>query len=160
MAVFPTAPHADELVYAPVDGTVLEIRDVDEPLFALELLGRSCAIEPSSPMIVSPIAGTVTTFADTLHAIGITSPCGAELLVHMGIGTAALGGGPFSPRIALGDRVEKGEVLTGMDLGMIEAAGIRTTVITIVANSDEYGCVELLGAGSVRAGDKLMRLSV
>lgn len=150
--------HADETVLVPICGKRERIGHVADPVFALELLGTSAAIEPSDGTLISPVSGTVTLLPDTLHAIGITSDGGAELLVHVGIDTIMLHGAPFTPHVKVGDHVEAGDVLNDVDLDAIRDAGYAATVIVIVTNTEEYAVVEKLGAGLVSAGDELMHL--
>ena len=151
--------HADEIVRAPIDGMRIKVRHVVDPVFALQLLGKSVALVPSSSTLVSPIAGTVTLLPDTLHAYGITSEGGAEVLVHAGIDTIMLHGAPFTPHVKVGDHVEAGDVLADIDFDAIHAGGYPDTVIMIVTNTDEYEFIEKLGWGLVAAGDEMMRLT-
>lgn len=151
--------HADETVRVPIEGMKVRISHVADPVFALELLGRAAAIEPSSSTLFSPVSGTVTFLPDTLHAIGITSDGGAELLIHVGIDTITLRGAPFEPSVGLGDHVSVGDVLAKIDFDAIRAADLSPTVIVIVTNTDEYASVAKVGAGLVRVGDELIRLT-
>ncbi|RVU96945.1 PTS glucose transporter subunit IIA [Coriobacteriales bacterium OH1046] len=155
-----TQTHADEQVYSPIDGMRVPIGHVADPVFAFELLGSSVAIEPCSSTLAAPMAGSITFLSKTRHVIGITSDAGAELLIHAGIDTILLKGAPFSLHVAMGDRVEVGDALMEIDLAAIEEAGMASTIIVIVADSDDYSVVEKIGAGLVQTGDELMRLIV
>lgn len=150
--------HAGEDILAPIDGVAIEIGAVADPMFALELLGTSAAIEPTSSELRSPVSGVVTALPDSLHAVGITSDGGAEVLVHAGIDTIALRGKPFSPAVRIGDRVEAGDLLCTIDLEDIRKAGHATTVVVIVTNSGDYGSVEKADPGPIGAGDHLMHV--
>lgn len=148
--------HAEEVILAPIDGMHIEIGAVTDPVFALELLGASAAIEPTSTELRSPVPGIVTVLPDSLHAVGITSDGGAEVLVHVGIDTIALFGKPFSPAVKIGDRVKVGDLLCAIDLEAIREAGLATTVVVIVTNTGEYERVEKMDIGPMRAGERLM----
>lgn len=59
------------------------------------------AVFPSDGHIVSPVNGTVVTVFDTLHAIGLKSDDGIEVLIHVGLDTVKLEGKHFTPWAAL-----------------------------------------------------------
>lgn len=152
------APYRSaEIIAAPIDGTLMRIEDVADPVFSLELLGRSAAIEPSSSELRAPIAGTVTVLPDTLHALGISAPGGPEVLVHMGIDTVGLRGAPFMAHVRIGSHVEVGDLVATIDWDAIRAAGLHDTVITIVLDTASYARVETVADGAITAGDALLR---
>lgn len=158
MAIGRTQEHADEQVYSPIDGKRIPIGHVADPVYALELLGGSTAIEPHASTLSAPVAGTISFISETFHAIKIAADSGAELFIHVGIDTILLKGAPFSPYVEVGDHVEVGEVLMEIDFASIEAAGMPSTIIVIVTDRGAYSMVEKIGAGLVHTGDQLMRL--
>jgi len=66
-------------------------------------------------MVLSPVNGKVVNTVDTLHAYGLETEDGIELLVHIGLNTVELKGKGFKNFVKLGDAVKAGrlEIHTG-----------------------------------------------
>lgn len=90
-------------------------------------------------MAYSPVNGTLSTIFPTLHALGITSDDGTEILIHIGINTVQLGGKYFKADVKEGDRVSIGQPLVTFDIKAIEKAGFSIeTPVLITSDPDEY----------------------
>lgn len=122
---------------APVDGKLIQLSQVKDPVFSQGLMGQGFAIEPTNGDIVSPVTGTVTLVSETKHAFGIKTQDGADVLVHLGIDTVELKGEPFTVLINQGDQIEAGQPVVKMDLKMIADAGKQNTVILAITNSND-----------------------
>ncbi len=147
-----TPPTDSQLTLAsPLSGTIVPLADVPDPMFASKKLGDGFAVEPSADAIVAPVSGTVLMVAKTLHAFGITTPEGVQVLVHLGIDTVGLKGEPFNLTIAKGDTVTVGQAVGTMDRAAVTAAGMKT--VTMVVLTKAPAGIELsVGTGSVAAG--------
>lgn len=150
------APFPDVLG-AVAQGTFVPMEEIPDPTFSQGVLGACCGIEPETGKVYSPMDGTVSQLADTLHAIGIEAG-GVELLLHVGIDTVDMKGDGFKSHIKEGQAVKKGDLLLTMDLGKIKAAGHPATIMVIVTNSDDLASVEASASGKLMPGDPLMRL--
>ena len=153
-----TDGHRACVISSPVSGEVIPIAEVADPMFAAEVMGPSAAIEPISGVLRAPADGIITLVSRSVHAFTMTSDSGAELLIHAGIDTVSLKGGPFIPHMAVGDRVREGDALLDIDADAIREAGYHPTVIVIVTNADAWGSVETAAPGPIEAGTELMRL--
>ncbi len=91
-------------VYAPVEGTIVPLKNVKDQVFASGAMGKGIAVVPSSDIVKAPIAGTVSALYPTGHAIGITSNNGIEVLIHIGINTVKLNGKHFKKLVKQNDR--------------------------------------------------------
>ena len=143
---------------APMKGAVMGLHDVADEVFSKGLLGKGMAIEPVDGKVVSPIAGTVTTVFPTKHAIGLTDDHGMEVLIHVGLDTVSLNGEPFEALVAAGDRVEVGTELLQADLDAIKAAGLPTTTVVVITNTDEFKDVMPVEPGNVSFKDHVMEV--
>lgn len=143
---------------APMKGAVMGLHDVADEVFSKGLLGKGMAIEPVDGKVVSPIAGTVTTVFPTKHAIGLTDDHGMEVLIHVGLDTVSLNGEPFEVKVAAGDRVEVGTELLHADLDAIKAAGLPTTTVVVITNTDEFKDVTPVEPGNVSFKDHVMEV--
>ena len=71
-------------VFALAGGEIVPITQVNDPVFAGKMMGDGFAVIPSSGVITSPVKGEVVNVFPTLHAVGIQTAGGLEVLVHMG----------------------------------------------------------------------------
>lgn len=124
-----------ETVYAHATGEFIPLSDVPDPVFNQKMMGEGIAIKPTNGTIVAPISGEIIQLADTLHAFGIRSELGQEILVHIGLETVALKGEGFKALAAMGDKVEKGDGIIQADLAYIEEHAASTIVPMVVTNS-------------------------
>ena len=139
---------------SPLAGEVIPLTEVNDAVFSAEILGKGIAVRPTDGKLVAPIAGTVTSMLDTKHAIGITSPDGVEVLVHVGLDTVKLNGQHFTALVEQGDEVEAGQALLEVDLDAITAAGYDTTTPIVILNSNTFDIIADQ-ATTVSAGQKL-----
>lgn len=145
-------------VYAPVTGKAVPLKEVNDPTFAEEILGKGVAIIPEEGLAVSPINGTVVNIFDTLHAIGLKSDDGVEVLIHIGLDTVKLGGKHFKAIAKSGDRVEVGAPLVEFDIDKIKEEGYDIITPIIISNSFEYGTVLSIDGRDIVAGDELIKV--
>lgn len=145
-------------VAAPVGGKLISIREVNDPTFGEEVLGKGVAIIPSDNRICSPIDGTVTTVFPTGHAAAITGEDGTEVLIHVGLDTVKLKGQHFSIHAENGQQVSKGDLLIEADMEAIRAAGYDTITPMVICNSDDYTDFKMEPSGNVKQGDVVMTL--
>ena len=145
-------------VYAPVTGKAVPLKEVNDPTFAEEILGKGVAIIPEEGLAVSPINGTVVNIFDTLHAIGLKSDDGVEVLIHIGLDTVKLGGKHFKAIAKSGDRVEIGAPLVEFDIDKIKEEGYDVITPVIISNSFEYVTVLSIDGRDIVVGDELIKV--
>lgn len=144
-------------IMAPIDGTVIPLEQIPDETFATAILGPGCGIEPTGDTVYAPFDGTITQVASTLHAIGITSDDGIELLIHVGMDTVALRGSGFTSLIREGQAVKAGTPLLNVDLDAIRAAGLSTESAVIVTNADDLPKLHIIAGGIVSTGTPLFK---
>ena len=86
---------------APVDGKVIDLSEVDDPVFAQKMMGEGIAIIPEGNIVAAPADGTIVLIPETRHAFGMKLADGLELLVHIGLDTVNLGGEGFSALVVI-----------------------------------------------------------
>ena len=136
-ADLPAASDGNKL-YAPLNGRAVPITDVPDPTFAEGLLGDGIAIIPTDGRVCAPTDGTIETIFDTGHAVCMKSNTGVEILIHVGLETVGLNGGPFRIHCKNGDSVRRGQLLIEADLGAIQAAGLPIITPMVICNTDAY----------------------
>ena len=145
------------VVKAPMDGIVLPLEQLPDETFAAAILGPGCGIEPTGKTVYAPFDGTVNQVASTLHAVGLTSEDGIEILVHVGMDTVEMNGKGFKALVKEGDKVKAGTPLLKVDLDAIRAAGHPTATAIIVTNGDDLGELKMLAEGDILAGTPLFK---
>ena len=153
---FPRNAGADLSVTAPIHGTAISLSEVGDRTFASGVLGPGAAIDPVEGPVVSPVDGEVLVAFPTGHAYGLRSASGIELLIHVGMDTVELDGKYFTPRVAAGKRVHRGQVLVEVDWAAVTRAGYRTTTPVVVSNAASFaGIVDEHVGRIVERGDAL-----
>lgn len=143
-------------ICTPLSGNIIDITDVPDPVFAKKSVGDGFGIsEPSGGDVLSPVTGTVTMVAKTLHAVGFKTESGLQFLVHLGIDTVALEGKPFTITVAKGDQVEAGQKIGTMDIDAITSAGKSTTTVVAVTNTKKKLEELHVDQGHATAGEKV-----
>ena len=130
-------------VKSPAVGTLVPQEQIPDATFASGVLGAGLGITPSKGVIVAPVDGTISTVAESKHAIGISTDSGLELLIHVGVDTVAMNGDGFSPAVAEGDTVKAGDLLLNFDIDKIHKAGYADTVVFLLTNSDDFNDVKI-----------------
>ncbi|HHK6126181.1 TPA: sucrose-specific PTS transporter subunit IIBC [Streptococcus pyogenes] len=146
---------AEETLYSPLNGTVVDLSAVSDPVFSSGAMGQGLAIKPEDNTLYSPVDGKVEIVFETGHAYAITSSQGAEVLLHIGIDTVSMAGDGFESLVAVGQAVKKGDLLGHFDPSKIAEAGLDDTTMMIVTNSDDYQSVDILAQGHVLIGDQV-----
>ena len=68
---------------APMKGKCVSIKEVPDPTFAEEILGKGIAVIPQDGHVYAPADGKISTVFPTGHAVGITTADGAEISVTL-----------------------------------------------------------------------------
>lgn len=147
-----------EVVAAPLNGTVVDLKDVKDKVFSSGAMGQGAAIEPSEGKVYSPINGQIAMVFPTGHAIGLRSDNGAEVMIHIGMDTVELDGKGFKTLVEKDQAVKIGDPLIEFDIDAIKKAGYVVTTPVIVTNSKDYNDVKVLADGQVKATDAFIDL--
>lgn len=143
---------------AHMNGTVVNLEDVEDEAFSSEVLGKGIAVEPIEGKLYSPCDGKVDMVFDTNHAVNIVSKEGCEILLHIGIDTVNLGGKYFEAHVKDDCEVKKGDLLISFDLEGIKSEGYKVTTPMVICNTDDYTSVEAVSQGEISKGDKILEI--
>ena len=128
-------------VLQPVKGTVIAREQIPDDTFASGVLGDGVGIQPADDKVVAPFDGTISSVAESQHAVGIECN-GMEMLIHVGVDTVNMKGDGFTCLVKEGDAVKAGQPLIIFDRAKIKAAGYSDTVAVLLTNSDDLEGVE------------------
>lgn len=145
-------------IKSPLQGKVIALENMHDTAFASGVLGKGIAVLPSKGKVTSPVNGTVTTLFPTLHAIGITSDEGVEVLIHVGLDTVQLNGKGFRAFVQQGDTVKVGQLLLTFDREFIQEAGYLLETPIVITNTSNYLDVLPLAKQEVKALDALLSI--
>lgn len=146
-------------VTSPFNGQMTELTDVSDSTFSDEKLGTGVAVIPSDGNVYAPFDSRVTNLFETKQAICLTDKNGADVLIHVGIGTEKLNGKYFHPVVKNGDDVKKGDLLMTFDIESISTEYDITSPV-LVTNAGDLGAQVTIEApsGRIAAGDAMIRL--
>jgi phosphocarrier protein FPr/phosphocarrier protein len=144
---------------APLSGWLTVLDEVPDAVFASRMLGDGVAIDPTGDCLVSPCDGEVSALNASGHAVTIRIADGAEILMHIGIDTVALGGRGFTPSVRQGDRVKRGDVLIRFDLDAIVQAAPAVVTPVLLLETDRFTLARTRDNGPVTAGDDIFTLT-
>lgn len=148
------------VVLSPLSGRVVDLTEVPDPVFAGGLAGPGVAVEPTADLVVAPVGGRVMHIFPGGHALGIETPDGLEVLLHIGIDTVALKGEGFALQVAEGDLVAAGAPLGRIDRGRIAALGKSLITPVLLTNPDAHGALRVVARGQVEAGQPLCAVTL
>ncbi|MDV5355725.1 PTS transporter subunit EIIC [Kosakonia sp. SMBL-WEM22] len=137
---------------SPVTGEVVALEQVPDEAFASKAVGDGVAVKPTDKIVVSPAAGTIVKIFNTNHAFCLETEKGAEIVVHMGIDTVALGGQGFTRLVEEGAEVVAGQPILEMDLAYLNANARSMISPVVVSNIDDFSGLVIKAQGHVVAG--------
>lgn len=138
-------------ILSPLTGTAVALEEVPDPVFSQKIIGDGIAIIPQDGKLVSPIDGEVVSVAETLHAYGLRSEDGIEVMVHFGLETVALKGEYFTCHVKQGDKVKAGDLLAEADLKGLEEKQVSLITPVLICGGMENRTMNTV-TGPVSAG--------
>ena len=122
-------------IYSPMNGKVIELKDVPDEAFAQKMVGDGCAIEPDKGVICSPV-------------------------VHFGIDTVKLDGKGFQ-KLREAGAIKIGDEIIKYDLDQISSGVPSTRSPIIINNMEKVEKIEVLSLGKViKIGEPIMKITL
>lgn len=121
---------------APINGKVVPLSSVPDPVFAEKMAGDGVAIEPTGDVILAPADGELTLVFKTKHAFALTLNNGIELLIHIGLETVSLNGEGFEQLAEQGTKVKAGDPIIKIDREFIKSKNLPLITPLLITNPD------------------------
>ena len=147
-----------DIVYAPCNGTVIPLKEINDGVFSEGYIGEGLAIEPVDGSFYAPFDCSVAMVFDTHHAIALHTANDTELILHVGLDTVKLNGQHLEVFVQEGQKIQKGDLILRADLEGIQSAGCRTVTPVIITGAGGAESVELLKTGPVHIGDAVLKV--
>ena len=145
-------------VFSPVQGAVVPLEQVPDPVFSEHMLGDGLAIDPAGDTIYAPFDGKIIDFNKASHALVLGSG-GAEVLLHVGLETVNLKGEGFTPLAKTGDSIKKGQPLLKFNPHIL-AQKVPCPFVILVVTTPAETQVPHKAEGVVKTGDFLFDVSL
>ena len=147
-------------IYSPINGKVIELKEVPDEAFAQKMVGDGCAIEPDKGTICSPIEGQLMNIFPTNHAIIFETIDSLEMIVHFGIDTVKLDGKGFQKLREPGP-IKVGDEIVKYNLDEIKDNVPSTRSPIIINNMEKVEKIEVLSLGKiVKIGEPIMKVTL
>jgi sugar PTS system EIIA component len=149
-------------IHSPLDGEVIPLEEVPDPVFAQKMMGDGLAVIPKNGKVVSPVNGKVVQIFPTKHAVGLVSEEGLEILIHIGLETVELNGKGFEVAVSAGETVKVGDPLLNVDLDYLEQKHKEIVTPIVITNMlNKAGELEYIAKNNVvTRGDVIMKCSI
>lgn len=147
-----------DIVYAPCNGTVIPLTEINDGVFSEGYIGEGLAIEPVDGSFYAPFDCSVAMVFDTHHAIALHTANDTELILHVGLDTVKLNGQHLEVFVQEGQEIQKGDLILRADLEGIQSAGCRTVTPVVITGAGGAESVELLKTGPVHIGDAVLKV--
>lgn len=147
-----------DIVYAPCNGTVIPLKEINDGVFSEGYIGEGLAIEPVDGSFYAPFDCSVAMVFDTHHAIALHTANDTELILHVGLDTVKLNGQHLEVFVQEGQKIQKGDLILRADLEGIQSAGCRTVTPIVITGAGGAESVELLKTGPVHIGDAVLKV--
>lgn len=118
-------------ISTPVNGVVVDLNEVNDPVFSEKMMGEGFAVKPSDGKIHAPIKGTIKSVFPSLHALTLEANDGLDILIHIGLDTVELNGAGFSSTIQEGQKVKSGDLLVQVDRAFL-AENKKDDIVIVV----------------------------
>lgn len=144
--------NKDLEIFAPVDGILISLDQVEDDVFKDKMMGDGFAFEPTNGTFVAPMEGELITVFPSKHAYGIRNKNGVEVLLHIGLDTVNLNGDGFTSYVAQDQPVKVGDKLVEVDIEKVKKSvpSIKTPLVFTNQSGKE---IQILKNGAVKKGD-------
>lgn len=137
-------------IFAPMSGSVVDLSQVPDPIYAERMMGDGVAIVPDDGTMFSPVNGYVSVVAEDKHAFGFTTDDGLEILIHLGV-DSEIQNDCCAVHVKVNDRVQAGDMIAEFNLAELKKRDINTITPIIICGGLDGKKIEP-ATGHVQAG--------
>ena len=138
---------ADDKIVSVCKGKMIQATQIDDAIFAQEIMGKTVGFIPEDEHIVAPCNGKLEVLFPTGHAFAIRRKDGTGILVHIGINTVDMNGKGFTLFAKQGDEVKAGQKIVEIDLEAIKNAGLSPTTMLIITEPVDNNNYDFMNYG-------------
>lgn len=149
---------ADLVLLAPLKGWIAPLDETPDPVFAERMMGDGVAIDPTDGVLHAPCDGEVVNIHRARHALTIRSKDGAEVLMHLGLETVALGGEGFEVLVTEGQAVKASQPLVRFDLDLLARKAKSLITPVVIANGELFAISTRQVNREIEVGEPLLFL--
>lgn len=142
------------LFNSPMLGRMIPLEEVPDTIFANKIVGNGVAFLPERGELVSPVAGKIILVYSSMHALGIRTKEGLEVLLHIGVNTSNLPGRWFTAYVQEGDQVEVGQLLVKFNLQKVKQFGKSLATPMLITNPDRVKSWSFAPFKAVKKGQR------
>lgn len=142
------------VLLAPIDGVVVPLEEVPDPIFSQKMMGEGVAIQATGDVAYAPADGLITVTIETKHAFGMCLDNGMVLLVHVGLDTVDMKGEGFEILVEEHQRVTAGTPIIKINRELLKEHNLLTPVI--VTNPEVFEFVNLHVGEEVKAKESVL----
>ena len=144
--------EAEEVIAMPLEGELIEISKVPDPIFSEKMIGDGFAIRPSKGEILSPVNGWIKEVQPNRASITFSTKAGRDVILHIGLSTLNQEDIGITLNVKEGDQVEAGKTIGMLDLGKMNLLAKSTISPVVFPNLKERERVVVKQQGLVDAG--------
>ncbi|MDD3746794.1 MAG: PTS glucose transporter subunit IIA [Anaerostipes sp.] len=152
---FKKSKEQNEL-YAPINGKLIGMEDVADPVFSQKMLGDGFAVVSNGDTICAPADARISMIFPSKHVVGLTFTDGMEIIIHIGINTVNEEGKGFEAFCKQGQKVKRGDPLIRIDRVYLEDKGYDLSIIVVFTNKNTYKEVVFENVKEVIAGESIV----
>lgn len=139
---------------APIDGKVVSLDAVPDPVFSQRMMGDGVAIETTGDIAYAPADGVITVTIETKHAFGMSLENGMELIVHVGLDTVDAKGEGFEMLVKEHEHVKAGTPIIKINRDMLKDRNLLTPIV--VTNPEVFEFIDLHIGETVKAKESTL----
>lgn len=135
-------------VYAPIQGSIVSLDEIVDPVFSQRLVGEGIAIKSNSGTVYAPVDGTIQWAMRSKHAISIQTKHNAVILIHIGLQTDSSKSESYTPLVPNGTNVKAGDEILHFSPNEYEGQNNHVMIPVILLDSQFYQMSKVKTSGS------------